>query len=683
MPGEGDIQNVSVIAPQHRRLEAPEFLRELPGWCIWRYEENPGKKKPRKVPYFTEGGRRYLAHGSPEDRAKLTHFAAARDAAARRGFDGVGFAMLADWGITALDFDNVVGPNGEIPDEIKTIVGRTYCEYSPSGAGIRAFVKGNLGNHAARPTETECEFSTYNSTGFVTITSNLLPICELVGNENVCADADESIINLCERRFGSAKPRERTDDFMAGHEPRLGMSPEEIEEALSHLDSGMTRDDWIRVGMAVHHECEGDDTGLAIWDMWSCTADNYVSFEDLESQWAGFTRRQGTGGPQVTMRSVLKMVNQVTSKALTEAAAEGAKLAEPSPTLKTPEGYDGKFKVVTATELLSRPAQEWFIKGVLPQAAVVAIYGASGSGKSFVLIQMLGNITRGLQWRGKRTKKARAIYIAAEGAGGVGKRLQAYAQHQNMVIGELEEGLGVITDAPNLLDKGDVSEIVKAVAAAGGADIIAFDTMAQSTPGANENTSEDMGLALANAKAIHQATGATIIFVAHSGKDASRGIRGWSGIKGALDAEIEITRNEDNSREIHVDKMRDGEDGEKLGFRLEVVDLGIDSDGDKITSCVIAECEIAPRETAEEPKGRGVQRLGAIERQIMEIADAQYGAVESVRYDDIVNAVIESMPAPEDGVRDSRRGRVVRALKNLSGKNGLLEITNGRVVFME
>lgn len=92
--------------------------------------------------------------------------------------------------------------------------------------------------------------------------------------------------------------------------------------------------------------------------------------------------------------------------------------------------------------------------------------------------------------------------------------------------------------------------------------------------------------------------------------------------------------------------------------------------------------QLAPPET-EEPKGRGVQRLGAIERQIMEVADEKYRTVESVRYDQIVDAVVERMPAPEEGVRDSRRGRVVRALKNLSGKNGLLEIVNGRVIFME
>ena len=127
---------VRPIAPHLRGLNAPEPLRALPGWLIWRYETHSGEPKPRKVPYYVSGTRRHGQQGSPQDRAQLTTFAAARDAAMRLGFDGVGLAMLPEWGITAIDVDHCVDPDGNVPEDIEGIVQQTYAEYSPSGAGI-------------------------------------------------------------------------------------------------------------------------------------------------------------------------------------------------------------------------------------------------------------------------------------------------------------------------------------------------------------------------------------------------------------------------------------------------------------------------------------------------------------------------------------------------------------------
>ena len=69
--------NVSAIAPQHRDLVAPSELRQLQGWLIWKFETHDGEAKPRKVPYYANGGRRFGTQGSAQDRAALVSFAAA------------------------------------------------------------------------------------------------------------------------------------------------------------------------------------------------------------------------------------------------------------------------------------------------------------------------------------------------------------------------------------------------------------------------------------------------------------------------------------------------------------------------------------------------------------------------------------------------------------------------------
>ncbi len=135
-------------------MQVPQPLHDVQGWLLWRFEPFIGEAKPRKVPYWVDGTRRHGEQGGPVDRARLSTFFAAREAAARMGYDGVGFAPLPDFGYTFLDFDNCVDVAGNMPAEIGSIVSRTYAEYSPSGKGIRAALKGDLGNHKSPTTPT-------------------------------------------------------------------------------------------------------------------------------------------------------------------------------------------------------------------------------------------------------------------------------------------------------------------------------------------------------------------------------------------------------------------------------------------------------------------------------------------------------------------------------------------------
>ena len=107
------------------------------------------------------------------------------------------------------------------------------------------------------------------------------------------------------------------------------------------------------------------------------------------------------------------------------------------------------FAVITAGMMAKRESGDWFIKGLLPRADLVVLYGASGSGKTFVALDIAAAIARGLTWRGLRTKKARVLYIAAEGGGNVGKRFEAYARHHGINAADLD--IGVITAAPTIL----------------------------------------------------------------------------------------------------------------------------------------------------------------------------------------------------------------------------------------
>ena len=671
--------NITSNAPNDPPMPPPAELREQRVWLIWRKEQDPDNPngKPLKVPYYADGGKRHGRQGGIDDRGRMTTFAEARDAAARRGFTGVGLALMPELGITALDFDNCIDADGQLPPEIERIASQTYAEYSPSGKGIRAFVRGSYGNRKSPTEGNPYGFEVFSTNGFVTVTGNTMQYTDILGLEDTIADLDTLVAPLCAARFPARQQREADpDDFMAGHEPILNLTVERMQELLAALDPNMGREQWIRVGMALHHECDGDDTGFELWDDWSSEGYTYPSTEGLRVQWDNFERRKGSGQANITMATVMMMAKEagyrdprIDISALRQQAQDVASNLPQVDGVRTPDGYSGKFPIYAAGDPALHKSTEWHIKGVLPKADLIVLYGASGSGKSFVALDMIGAVARGTQWQGCRVKKAKVVMIAAEGAGGVGKRIRAYCKHYGLNEADLD--IGIIRVPPNVIENVDVQELVNALTAVG-ADVFVIDTLAQVTPGANENSSDEMGKALRNIRLITEATGATALVVHHAGKDATRGPRGWSGIRAAADAEIEISRNE-SGHLISVTKMKDGDDSQQWGFQLNQVEVGIDDDGDIETSCVVEYVEAPPKRVkSNEPKGK-------VQATIMERArHCGASTSEGALTQDVIDASVGMIPfdpVQAEGKktpRDQRRSRVMRALTTLCDQGHLI-----------
>jgi len=674
---------VQRIAPHLRDIHVPAPLRDRPLWCTWRYETYSGEPKPRKVPFYADGMRRHGQQGTPYDRARLVPFALALDAAVKRGMDGVGFAPMDDAGIVALDFDYCV-KEGEVDPVVLDLISGTYAEYSPSGKGIRAFFTAApdvLANRKSRAKDGLFGVEAFSSVGFVTVTGWMLDHVDLLGYEDRVAPMPQKVTDFCHSRFGAGRAAIDADDFMLGREPTLNLSVGEMEDLLARIDPDCGRDEWIRVGHALHHECEGDDTGLALWDEWSSNGAKYPGYEAVEYQWRSF-RGPVPGRPSVTMASVIKMAKDADGRpsiATAEQLAEAVADVQASMDGATPPDFDGKFHIIRGAAAIDRPPLEWWIKGVMPKGDLGILFGASGSGKTFVALDLALALSQGTVWRGHRVQKARVLYIAAEGGGGLGKRLKARCRKYDIDPADVE--LSVMYAAPNIMDKEDITELLRAIRAAGDFDFIVVDTFAQVTPGANENAAEDMGHALANVRALREASGAMPLLVHHAGKDASKGSRGWSGLKAAADVQLEVIRHDNGAREIHLEKIKDGEDGLRWGFSLEIVELGFDEDGDPITSCVIAEAEL-PR-PADPGDRKGLKRRGRIENHILELM-ADFGTADVVKVEELVQRAIATLPEPETGKRDTRRQHVIRALGNLSKeKDGLLQVRDNIVVFFE
>lgn len=249
--------------------------------------------------------------------------------------------------------------------------------------------------------------------------------------------------------------------------------------------------------------------------------------------------------------------------------------------IKSPELH---YKLLSVGEVCESSSMHWIVKGIIPRIGLTALYGPSGSGKSFLLLDLALTIATGeAYWFGHRISAVPIIYVCLEGESGLGKRVKAWFTYTNKPLPQL---MRFITQPFNLLTV-DVDELVKAIVLTGHTGgLIILDTLNRAAPGADENSPVDMGRIISACGKLQRLTGGMVLLAHHTGKDEAKKLRGHSSLPAALDGAIEVTKN-GASRQWTVGKSKDDKDGGTNPFKLEVVNLGVDEDGDAITSCVV------------------------------------------------------------------------------------------------
>ncbi|MBI1284997.1 MAG: AAA family ATPase [Thiobacillus sp.] len=239
-----------------------------------------------------------------------------------------------------------------------------------------------------------------------------------------------------------------------------------------------------------------------------------------------------------------------------------------------------RFTVLSADDLNALPSVAELIRGVLPASGIGAVYGASGDGKSFVATDMQDALSRGLpEWFGHRIPGAvPCVYIGLEGSTGAPKRFKALGNHEIRVI------LPGSFDLRNADDRAELVGAIRDADAAGG--VLVIDTLQQACPGFDENSGRDMSDIIAALKELQQALGGLVLVIHHAGKDRQKGLRGHSSLLAALDVVLEVSRDGDR-RTWRVSKSKDGADGIEHAFKLRLVAVGMDADGEPVTTCVI------------------------------------------------------------------------------------------------
>ena len=264
----------------------------------------------------------------------------------------------------------------------------------------------------------------------------------------------------------------------------------------------------------------------------------------------------------------------------------------------------------------------YVVKKWLAQNELSMLYGPSNVGKTFVALDFCLHIALGKEWIGHRVRGGPVFYVAAEGGAGIVNRLAG-----------LKREYPEFTDAPFVLcpvsidlhGQGDAVAVCEAIEAIEQVcptppTMIVIDTLARSMGDGDENSAKDTGKVVGNCDLIRKVTGAHVMIVHHSGKDEDRGARGSSALRGAVDAQIQVT----SQGEIICNKQRNMPRAEPLHFQLQTIALGTDEDGDTVTSAIVIPAD-RPAPTKKPLSGKNEVAMQALDDALRDHGEERSG----------------------------------------------------------
>lgn len=247
---------------------------------------------------------------------------------------------------------------------------------------------------------------------------------------------------------------------------------------------------------------------------------------------------------------------------------------------------------------LDKPIAAHLVKDVMQQGALGLLIAQEKGGKSFVAIELATYIAAGFEeWRGRRIGKAArgqpVIYISGEGAAGFRQRKKALAKQMGFSSAKLiSMPFFDLQVAPNLSDPATLKDLIHDIGLIGRPALIVIDTLARTIYG-DENDSETMAKYIESCTEIQRDFGCALLIVHHTPKSAKNGPaslvtpRGSNVLPASVDTCLKIEVKEDGNKVLDVFFAKDVPCGRIMEFKLKQVEVGVDEEGEKVTSCVI------------------------------------------------------------------------------------------------
>jgi len=269
----------------------PTELKSIPRWVMWRMvpqSKQNGDIVWKKVPYQTDGK---MAKSTAA--ATWTTYEDAMDAYLMGGFDGIGITIDGSDDFQGIDLDDCI-IDGELNRDATEVLGRIdgYAEISPSGKGIKLFTRSNLAISGKKG-----NIEVYRDGRYFTVTGHT------INGHGCLPETIQDIDWFVERHFGSNNQISSLETY----KPTLtGWDIDKVSnELIPFLGNIDNYEDWLQLGMALHHQGSGDSKWMEVWDEVSRGTSTY-NRQELESKWDSFSEQRNTGAGAITLASIIK-----------------------------------------------------------------------------------------------------------------------------------------------------------------------------------------------------------------------------------------------------------------------------------------------------------------------------------------------------------------------------------------
>lgn len=284
-------------------------------------------------------------------------------------------------------------------------------------------------------------------------------------------------------------------------------------------------------------------------------------------------------GPDIDFEAIL---GKEAPKEESERAKEEAKGEEP-------RKRKSRFKFTPFWEL--RPGASempYLIDELIPAKGIVLFWGPPKCLKSFFAFGAMFHVAKGWEFRDRAVQQGTVVYCAFEGRHGYEKRGEALRRHYELEEDDRTPIIAMGGNADLIREHkvlvNDIREVVEQYVPGTVPVAVVLDTLNKSLHG-SESKDVDMAAYIRAAEAVRDAFGCVVIIVHHCGWDESR-MRGHSSLRGAVDAELSATR-EDDIVIVTVEEMRDGPEGVQIVSKSRIVEVGEDAGGRTLTSLVL------------------------------------------------------------------------------------------------
>jgi AAA domain len=320
------------------------------------------------------------------------------------------------------------------------------------------------------------------------------------------------------------------------------------------------------------------------------------------------------------------------------------------------------FRFEMAGDLNPDITKKWLVNDLLGASEFSCWFGQPGCGKSIMVADLALHVAAGKIWFELPVTQAPALFFAGERRGLMQRRVAGLMRYhglpKDLPLALASGQLDITSEKNSRLFVDCVHRFEDQAGKPCG--LIVVDTLSRALAGANENGTEDMGVAMKNVEMIRSATNAHVLIVHHvgHGADAQSRMRGNSALNGAVDTGVLVTKGIKGGK-VKITKENDGPEELEIRFGIESYVTGRDKDG-KETSIPIA---IAANEP---PPIKFNLKAGALTKVQLAVLGVLKSGTEgdaTMSLDEWRDAYYDATPDLADG---ARRQNFWRASKKLS-----------------